>query len=869
MPSLEVDGGASTPTPRSIRRAARFGLYRALNVRRVVGFVGTGVTVSYGRLAWNQLVDEVWAHIDKRASDFIKAATKDERDAADAPGASREAFKSVREIHGALVALAKRRAKSLSAEDSNPEIAEGNVLILELCERLERELDEIGAPGAYREGQVETGLRSLVKDLVRDDRSYARRNLEARIQAIGRYLKLARVPKDASDAQKARAVYLRAVIKGQSGDGGPSGEANFSHRFFYNEELLEALGEFLRKHGHGLEASLCALFLKECETGAAMVGPGKPGQAAGAPGDGPIFFTATASEVAGLERTRGRVGEAPETIQVLPPDRRSFLAIALAAATQAVNSAPKKRRNTLRKEFRSIILDAMRFAEPEQERLRLPGDRDHRGNMLEFARPVIDPIHSIFSTLQIRRFLTTNYDLELERYLEHNDFMLGDFTDTAEVDADAFGDDASSVLGRRSRIGKLAKSSVFDPKAAAKLVAFAVGAPGVHVDIFHLHGRVQPGDPLVITEGDYQQAYLKNDESRRIFNEALDVIFGGNPVLFLGAGLSEADLMRPLRQFVSNRSGPAGRPVFALMPALTDASGREVETLRYKLRYGVHAIHFGCHPSDDEPRHEKELYERSHPLSVFIKQHCDEAREVCPRINEISELHHEIRALRGLSSVVRDAAATPDLAKFNNGLSEAFKDLPPSAKAHPFRDVGEIDTTDMAEVFKVYRPWMLRAFPRLSQLRVDRVAFAYIVHRLFAAGARGDVASFLNPTRGVLLSDFLDRLREKVITLSLDQELEYIGASWRDWWKQWRELPPARIAEASRVKRPVRTISAIRFAMSFTWDRAPSLILVKGGSSTPASACKPGLSHSHPAGVRRSSKALTTKNGMLRSQNAL
>jgi len=42
-----------------IQERGRLSLYRAISIRRVVAFVGSGVSMSYGRASWPELVDEV------------------------------------------------------------------------------------------------------------------------------------------------------------------------------------------------------------------------------------------------------------------------------------------------------------------------------------------------------------------------------------------------------------------------------------------------------------------------------------------------------------------------------------------------------------------------------------------------------------------------------------------------------------------------------------------------------------------------------------------------------------------------------------------------------------------------------------------
>jgi hypothetical protein len=66
---------------------------------------------------------------------------------------------------------------------------------------------------------------------------------------------------------------------------------------------------------------------------------------------------------------------------------------------------------------------------------------------------------------------------------------------------------------------------------------------------------------------------------------------GGNPILFLGLGMSEGDVLRPLREFMSNASR-RNRSVIALRPARSDELERQTTTKSLYSQYGVHVLHY-------------------------------------------------------------------------------------------------------------------------------------------------------------------------------------------------------------------------------------------------------------------------------------
>jgi tetratricopeptide (TPR) repeat protein len=172
----------------------------------------------------------------------------------------------------------------------------------------------------------------------------------------------------------------------------------------------------------------------------------------------------------------------------------------------------------------------------------------------------LDPLRLIMQELGIRRFMTTNYDDEIERAFERT---LG-------------GDHAFTI----------------QEGLPEQLVQFAVAAPGFETRVFHLHGMVDRPKSMVVTERDYQFQYLQEDPERRAYRDALRLAFAANPVLFLGASLEEPDLLRPLREFVSDRHrDPRERPLFALLPRPDATQALERRRFLY-TRYGVKVLYY-------------------------------------------------------------------------------------------------------------------------------------------------------------------------------------------------------------------------------------------------------------------------------------
>ncbi|MDQ3740441.1 MAG: SIR2 family protein, partial [Actinomycetota bacterium] len=182
------------------------------------------------------------------------------------------------------------------------------------------------------------------------------------------------------------------------------------------------------------------------------------------------------------------------------------------------------------------------------------------------------PIARIIRELRIRRFLTTNYDDTIKQGL---DACLG------AGEAERYTIDSDGLL------------------------EFAVGTPRHRAGVFHLHGVVADEAEqlarLIVTESDYQELYLREDPAARAYREAVSLLFTGNPILFVGMGLTEFDLLHPLRESAAQpRRDVDQAPLFALMPqpdprrrTLADIRGEAVGQRRQiYTRYGIHVLFY-------------------------------------------------------------------------------------------------------------------------------------------------------------------------------------------------------------------------------------------------------------------------------------
>lgn len=190
--------------------------------------------------------------------------------------------------------------------------------------------------------------------------------------------------------------------------------------------------------------------------------------------------------------------------------------------------------------------------------------------------------------LKIRRFLTTNYDPCVEAAFRQSGYRV--LPDPTRPDRQP----SQAVSAVRPDTFPIARSLHPRDGFIEELTQFAVAAPGYEAGVFHLHGDAAYSDSMVITEGDYRRTYLGEDRRQRAFRDALQVALTGNSLLFLGMGMEESDLLRPLREFVSHPTRTAGyeHPLFALLPGeYTPEAAREFRQFLY-ARYNVKALFY-------------------------------------------------------------------------------------------------------------------------------------------------------------------------------------------------------------------------------------------------------------------------------------
>lgn len=187
---------------------------------------------------------------------------------------------------------------------------------------------------------------------------------------------------------------------------------------------------------------------------------------------------------------------------------------------------------------------------------------------------VDSPLSSVVRDWSIRRFVTTNYDHEIERALEAQGFAR-----------------AGSRTGPAS--GNMQSSVNFGRTQSAQALKLAFEGPRRHAEILHLHGNVSQPRSLVLTEEQYQRLYLQEHPTRDLITNAALAVFAANPIIFIGSDAGEEDVIRPMRQFMTGEGHRSDRMAVALFPALKARDERAKRAVTLLLRHGVYAVHFG------------------------------------------------------------------------------------------------------------------------------------------------------------------------------------------------------------------------------------------------------------------------------------
>lgn len=428
---------------------------------------------------------------------------------------------------------------------------------------------------------------------------------------------------------------------------------------------------------------------------------------------------------------------------------------------------------------------------------------EHTGTETPTLAITADPVAAMVETLGIRRYLTLNYDVEIERSLSEN-LRVANRDSEARDAQDPFGSRTfRSLIDVKDKEhfprfvwqpdkdpdneipwtpplgdsvdfsdggGKSVLSVNLSSKNIGDLVNFSLLPRRYGAQVFHLHGRHDDPDSMVLTEEDYQRLYLGRDESAYCFDEAMDTVFLGNDILLVGVGMDESDMFRPLRQFARQDSARdlRTRNVFVLRERkasfsidldsfdagkaenffnknleesgekfISDDQSDTIFSLKMKTNFGVWTIFFG----DPELRH------------LLLLAEC------------VAEIGKSLNAgtRRNSKKIVRSAALLEKLAE------RSF----PSSATDKHRKRALLDRQER------------------DRLKALLQKDAEHLKTLFRSRGMADAKDEFGETRKKWATAFKSQVRSR----ALENALKNLRQSQDDWWTDWRQLPLAREAQ--------------------------------------------------------------------------
>lgn len=427
-------------------------------------------------------------------------------------------------------------------------------------------------------------------------------------------------------------------------------------------------------------------------------------------------------------------------------------------------------------------------------------DFSSRRSILDAAQ---DPIDRAVRDLGINRFITTNYDFELERYfVDHGFHRFPRHGPTPLRDAPPF---PGPLDFRTDGIGKSLHDQSFQRDKAAELTSFALGDRDDGAAVFHLHGRATRDERLVITERDYMDLYLQQDQWRASVDEAMTIAFASAPILFLGLGMTESDLLRPLRQFMSNRDRTLGYNAIALLPAEKSLAERTKVSSSLYLRYGVHAIFFGGGVVE---------------FDVGAKRSIDWLHRIFQLIDVMA------KHLAMLDGKTAEKPAPEDLLKtLNTTLGPITADLKGhidgqtalralfglSGQGAPAVEEFLAATLKCVRFTPVRKNESNTASSHYSaETEIDGEPYVEFPTRLLDAALKQLLSQTAwEPREIAAVSLMLDGLRGAFLTGSLNAALDGLKRSHEAWWRNWQESPAHRLARLEQIDRVASTAQPV------------------------------------------------------------
>ena len=739
--------------PEMIERQGSFLLHRALNLHAVVAFIGTGTSNAYGRVSWGELAD---IQIDTilRTFDFPERIGP-----ADKPSLDSELANLIRRVSalsqqvklgrdGPKIQLAMQLCEQiweLATHDQRKKLIEAFFLPWDFS----RSRDAMGESGDGRGREL---FRATIRAETNDEAAFVWRILRGSFCVSGAgiddiFEERRRVPLTRFSPENKERHYLCFFDK--------SAIENLKESFVALEKWTEAApGSFA--HKLGLHRPLT-----------------------------PAGETLAASMGTLLDLSRATRG-GDRLRQLVPPVRYFVVGLALDLLRWWERALGKD----------GCAVAATWIADAAAKRNELA--RCARGTIVDCAD---DPLYRLRNNLQIRRFITTNYDLEVERLFDD----LGFRRSSASLGADL----EENEIERANTLGARVRDILLRENTAVDLIDFAVHEGGYEAQLVHLHGRATDGDDIVVTERDYQMLYARESDERAILRDGLDVLFGGNPILFVGLGLSEGDILRPLREFLRGNLR-RNRTIVALRAGDDEQNRQDSFTMEQFARYGVYVLHYGALSEPNSSRVGSNIapmssvreapqrwLERFRKIQVILTDVCTTAlaplkENIKGGISAEQWSRSVDNALTGASTsslaipVLFDIKSGPGLTDFasverHSGLIDKRFHARPSSGFVFGSDGAMVDIRFECAALHLIASLLTLGLNRVPELSgmLSQAPSVRADHRLACLGDL--IEKVLRPA--------IPRIGNAIHTAALVARLEGLEGDWKAWWNGWLRLP--------------------------------------------------------------------------------
>jgi tetratricopeptide (TPR) repeat protein len=724
---------------------------RALDIGHVVAFLGSGTSMSYGRASWQGLVDHLRDDVVRKFEQNFKGPH-----AKDVPP-------DIRSLKTTLDTVGQRGDDALASERYP--------ILFQITEQLNEMLvEEARKNPAAQKKKLENKFREHTQRLAYDDREHAKHLIRSALnlefsEDPPEKLANGEEPPEPSVAERFAAERWRDT-EGDCGE-----QPQFQRDFPTPDHDPKNYYWYLRF----FECETAVLLAKEVEQalGRASRDESRPEHKIGC-------FANLLGELA--ERT----GQSRSHLHPLHRFIIPCLSLLHSQPTDAV-TVP-------------AAFDRVRLPDDKSDAGTDKKNRIERRSLIPYYR---DPIALLSQELRIHRFLTTNFDMEIERMFDALGYRFRGKTDT---------DDRMNELELRAR------DFAFTNEKADLLIDFATQDQSVEYQACHVHGRAIKGEEnsLVVTEQDYNKVYIRGDETRDLVDESIKLAFGSSPLLFVGQGMSEEDLLRPLRHFMSDNRLPPERLAVALLPGSKSKEERQRDTISFFVRYRVYAVHSGsaCYKIGTEGGTKESEIDPDWLATVVARkkvmlEYIDclrEAYDVPGSRNAASRAVAErFLAAKRAATIMAELIpgdSTPEVRAIPMGLTSDRKLQSDIARLDGIPAEGELDVRIEIEILNAVQSILIWEFTKSHKAALEKIT------PQTPPGISTD-HDFLRRLRSLQMA--IEGATDALMSVSICAKILSVSQERKDWRDRWRRQPSERSVEFSPpFGRPVEAIPIFR-----------------------------------------------------------